>query len=332
MSFAVPPKLTRPSLANPVVIDLMGKTSLPRLKDTQDYIINLPHQVWPYGLNFRGGRNIVVVGGYLSTPQGATNPNITIENTTAQGATLWLEGLLIDGQGGGLSDAFHINTAPNRYVDIFNCRVDELNGSYSTTHADVIQNLGCKRLRVQKFTGRSHYNNIYMRRENNPLLGPIGPSTFNHVNVGGYKTNPNAKTGDPTHTLRGLSLGTQPNPPGDETSAVNCQLTGSVWLFEYYAAAAEAGLTLDQFAWPFAGKRFCPDCVASVDTSVTPHQLKFPAWNTDTHPPREETTPSTFGQQGSGNAQVYGVIKDGLPVHGDFVAAGSVGLAYPRAA
>ena len=56
-------------------------------------------------------------------------------------------------------------------------------------------------------TGSSHYNNLYLRRENSPLGPAIGPVTLDHVNLFGY-VNPSGW--DIPATLRAMSIGTQP--------------------------------------------------------------------------------------------------------------------------
>jgi hypothetical protein len=327
--FDAPPPLERPTLVNPTVVKLGTTGAAPKMSNTQDYILILPKTAPKTdGLRIIGGRNVALIGGYLSTSSGSTQPNIVIGDG-APGGIVWCEGLLIDGAHGGLSDAFHIQ-APHRHVQLKMNRVDGLRGAFSKTHADVIQNLGCLSLRVEDMTGRSHYNSGYLRRENNPVGWPVSPSTWNRVNMGGYRTNQDAASADPKHTLRAISLGTQPDPPGDATSSVNARLSGSVWLHDFWGNAAEAGLSLGQFVWPHNGAKMSSSCRAQV--SADGKSVDWPAWRTTTAPPAEETTPSTFGTFGSGDARVYGVVMLGPPPGGDFVTAGDVGLAYPRLA
>jgi hypothetical protein len=314
--------------ANTKVVKLDATEPLPKLDNRYDYIISLPAVARTAPLKVLGGRNICIVGGYLSTSTGITSPNITILDG-AFARTVHCEGLLIDGRNGGRSDAFHLQ-CPNTVVQFFKNRVEALNGSLSTTHADVIQNLGTKKLVVDRFTGSSHYNNIYMRRENDPVGNPVGPATFAHCNFFGYQINPNAAPHDPVHTLRGISLGTQPIPPSDPTSPVNGLLTGSVWLFEYYVDYESFGITPDQAVWPHASSRMEASCRAELNASKT--QVDWPHWRAKYSPPKEETTPSTPGHIGSGDAQVYGVVKLTKPAAGDIVKSGAVGLSYPRAA
>lgn len=325
-TYVAPPLVHRPALSNPVVVHLSATGAMPKMDDAKDYIIVLPSVARTIGLRLIGGRNVMVVGGYLSTSSGLVTPNVLILDG-APGSTVYCEGLLIDGRGGGLSDGFHIQ-APHRHVRLKMNRIDGLRGALSKTHADVVQNMGCLSLQVEDLTGRSHYNNAYLRRENDPVGAPIGPSTWNRVNMGGYKTNQDAVGADPQHTLRALSLGTQPVPPSDPTSAVNGLLTGSVWLKDYYASAGESGQTLGQFVWPHSGQRMEASCRAEL--SADGKSIDWPRWRSVTSPPAGETVPSTLGVIGSGDAKVYGVIALGPPPGGDFVTAGDVGLAYPR--
>jgi hypothetical protein len=322
-----PPPVERPPLTSPTVVSLSATSPLPKLSNARDYIILLPKTVaHTSGVRVVGGRNVALVGGYLSTSTGSTVPNVFIGDGAA-GGIVHCEGLLIDGSHGGLSDAFHLQ-CPHRHVQLKMNRVDGLRGAYSKTHADCIQNLGCASLRVEDFTGRSHYNNSYCRRENDPVGWPVGPSTWNRVNMGGYRTNQDAVGTDPKHTLRAISLGTQPVPPGDATSTVNGLLTGSVWLHSYYANSAEAGMPLGQFVWPHNGPSMEPSCRAQVSTDGL--SVDWPRWRTSTAPPAEETRPSAYGAMGSGDAKVYGMVMLGPPPGGDYVTAGDAGLAYPR--
>jgi hypothetical protein len=325
---AAPPTLKRPTLTNPTVLklDAANQSRSLRLRDS-DYLIVLPPDPWTAGLELRGGRDILVTGGYLSTGPGQDNPNINIgPGTSNVERIIHLEGLLIDGRGGGRSDAFHIGSSPGTHVQLLKNRVTTLRGSLSTTHADVIQNLGAESLRVEELTSRSHYNNIYARRENDPLGRRVGPMYFNKVNTGGYKTNPDAGPHDPQHTLRGLSLGTQGIPPSDPTLPVQKNLTGAVWLHEYYTnLVLESGVPVDQVVYPHAGARMAASCRAVVRDNY----VYWPVWETSTVPPEDETVPSKGDGSGSGDAKVYGVVRIGAPVQGDYVRAHDVGLNYP---
>src|SRR5438477_5712838 len=113
------PAIIRPTLNNPQIVDVAKKGTVPRLDDFTDYIVQLPtSKPWNQGISIRGGHRVIIVGGYLSTVRGITNPNITIEDSKAPDSVVHFEGLLIDGDGGGLSDVFHINTAPNRGAQV----------------------------------------------------------------------------------------------------------------------------------------------------------------------------------------------------------------------
>jgi hypothetical protein len=303
-------------------------SALTKLDNRYDYIIQLPTAVKRTApMRLLGGRNVWIVGGHLSTGQGVTAPNLVILDG-APARKVHVEGVYINGSGGGRSDAFHLQ-CPNSIIQIYKCRVEGLNGALSDTHADVIQNLGCKKLIVDTFTGSSHYNNSYMRRENDPVGNPVGPSTFARCNFFGYKVNPIAVGSDPKHTLRGISLGTQPIPPGDPTDPINGKLTGSVWLFDYWVDYESFGIPPEQSVWPHAASRMEASCRAELNAAKT--QIDWPLWRTPKYPPSGEATPSTPGTIGSGDAKVYGIVNLGKRLNGDFVRKGAVGLSYPRA-
>ena len=314
----VPPSSTGlrwapPTLVNPITIPLpaTGDVSL-NLDNSRDYVIRYPSQRRVGGLQLTGGRNIVIIGGASTvaphTGVGVRNIQISDKPGVMDGRIVHIEGLDIDGSGGGQADGIGIG-APSAIVQIENVRITGLIGHLSATHADVIQTWGgVKELRLYNVTGASHYNSLYLRRENSPLGPPIGPVTLDHVNIFGYV---NPSSWDVSSTLRAISIGTQPagsdcnarakcGPPNADSST-NCQLSSPMVLNDFYGAPPVG--KLQRFMWP----------TNSMDRAGCPAALSADGQTVD--------WPALRGQ-------ISGVLRLGPPPGGDFVPAGSVGVGY----
>jgi hypothetical protein len=297
----LPGTAPRPDMTNPVTIQLrVGDDSL-HLDDSRDYILQMPAQKKTGSLEISGGRNIELIGGYFSTSHSGTANIVIADGSNAvAGRVVRIEGVLIDASSGAQSDGIRIR-APKAVVEVVNTRITGLLGSIDTTHADVIQPFGgVRKLIVDGFTGSSHYNLFYLRRENNPLEPAIGDVVIRNANVFGY-TNPDGTT--PGETIRAISVGTQPLDPQNSTSSLNCDLGGSITMDNFYGAPA--GKRLGQFMWPddrmqTAG---CPAQVSADGQSVT-----WPALRA--------------------SGQVSGSLQLGAPPAGDFVPVALVGLNY----
>lgn len=289
----------RPRLVDPISISIGTGTDALRLNDGRDYIIDLPNAKKTGTLEIRGGRNVVVVGGYISVSRDV--PNLIVwDGADAQaGRIVHIEGLLIDGSSGGHADGIKIK-APKAIVQIVMTRIVGLRGTSGGVHADVIQPFGgFKELRIDGLTASSRYNNLYLRRENDPLGPPMGKVTILNTNVFGYN-NPSGWT--PSSTLRGISFGTQPSDPSNDGAAINCALTAPMAFTRFYVDPP-AGTRLGQFVYPHdrMQEAGCPAKVSSDGESVS-----WPALSD----------------------QVSGVVRLGPPPGGDFVPAAITGLRY----
>jgi hypothetical protein len=302
-----------PTLTNPVTITLpaTGDQTL-NLDNSRDYLIRYPAVRRVGELHLIGGRNIVIIGGASTI---APHPGIGVRNIqisdkpgVMDGRVIHIEGLDIDGSGGGEADGIGIG-APSAIVQIENVRITGLIGHLGSTHADVIQTWGgVKELRIYDLTGASHYNNLYLRRENSPLGPAVGPVTLDHVNLFGYV---NPAGWDIPSTLRALSIGTQPADtdcdgkghcgPSNPDSATNCQLSSPVTLNQFYGAPP-AG-SLQRFMWPtdYGVAAGCPSALSADGKSAY-----WPSLTT----------------------LISGVMQLGPPPGRDFVPAGSVGVGY----
>jgi hypothetical protein len=290
--------LSAPRLVNPISISVGTGTSALRLSDGRDYVIRLPRAKKTGTLEIQGGRNILVVGGYISVAHDGANVIIRDGRNAQAGRVVRLEGLLIDGSRGGHADGIKIN-APKAIVQIVMTRIVGLRGSTAGVHADVIQPFGGVRaLRIDGMTAASHYNSLYLRRENDPLQPPIGRVTIRHTNIFGYD---NVAGWTPSATLRGISIGTQPSDPSDDDAPINCDLTHRM-RFRKFFIDPPPGVRLGRFVYPHDGmqRAGCPARVVNGRTVVWPAL----------------------------DRKIDGVVRLGPPPRGDFVPARITGLRY----
>ncbi len=298
-----------PTMVDPTVIQLHVGDDTLRLDDSKDYILQMPDQKKTGGLVIRGGRNVEVIGGYMSIATagtgGAGAANITIADGTnaVDGHVVRIEGVQIDASSGVEADGIRI-AAPKAVVQVVNDRITGLLGSLSTTHADLIQPWGgVKELDVDGFTGSSHYNSFYLRRENDPLMPPAAKVVMHDVNVFGLS---NPAGSNPSETISAISIGTQPpTSPADTDSPVNCEVPTTLELSNFYAQSAgkrPAAFVYPRDSMTTAG---CPAQVSPDGTSVD--------W------------PSLRAAVGG---PVTGAVQVGTPPGGDYVPVGMAGLGY----
>jgi len=147
---------------------------------TRDYVIKLPAAKKVGATVLDGGRNVVVIGGHATIPadttDGSSHRAIYVKNATG---TVHLEGIEIDGSGGGESDAIAIS-APQATVQIENVRATGIRGGHSTWHADVIQPWGgVRELRVDGLTASSNYQGLQLNRSG----GAIGSASLRRIDL-----------------------------------------------------------------------------------------------------------------------------------------------------
>jgi hypothetical protein len=292
----------RPAVVNPIVIHLhVGSDSL-HLNDSRDYVLKMPAVKKLGPLFIRGGRNVRIIGGVMSTK--VKGPNIVImdDSGTHVGRIVHIEGMVINGTSMVPSDGIKIK-APKTIVQLEKDRIIGLWGTLAGYHADVVQpGGGVRELRIDGLTGSSHYNNFYFRRETNPLGPPIGRVIIRNANMFGY-SNPRV----PHHTLRGISIGTQPNPPSDDSAMINCKVTNPMILTNFWVTPP-SGVRPAQFVYPHdrmsGSASWCRSAYASGS-----HTVDWP------------------NLRASKGGPISGAVHVGA--HRDFVPMGSVGFGYP---
>jgi hypothetical protein len=291
----------RPPLSNPIVIQLhVGSDSL-HLNDSRDYALRMPAVKKLGPLYITGGRNVRIVGGLMSTK--IKGPNIVImdDRGTHPGRIVHIEGVTINGTSMVPSDGIKIK-APKTIVQLENDRIIGLWGTLSGYHADVVQpGGGVKELRIDGLTGSSHYNNFYFRRENNPLQPAIGRVIIRNANMYGY-ANPTV----PHTTLRGISIGTQGNPPSNDSLAINCAVSNPLVLTNFWVTPP-SGVRPAQFVYPHDHMTGAASWCRSAYSAST-HSVDWP------------------NLRSSKGGPVTGAVRVG--VHRDFVPMSLSGLNY----
>jgi hypothetical protein len=169
-----------PALQSPTTIRLGTGYTVTDLDPTRDYVIQLPSERKVGATVIKGGHNVVIKGGWITIPtltaSDAERRGIYIKDATG---TVHIEGVLIDGSGGGNGDGIAIS-APNAVVQVENSRIVGLRGSYAGYHADVIQPWGgVSELRVDRLTGSTNYQGLQIPRD----LGPIGRADLRNVDL-----------------------------------------------------------------------------------------------------------------------------------------------------
>lgn len=306
-SSAVPAAVTsapwpRPAVPNAITIRLHVGTDTLHLKDSRNYILRMPRVKKTGPLYIRGGGNVRLVGGYMSTK--VKGPNIVImdDSGTRSGRIVHIEGLLINGSSRVPSDGIKIK-APRTIVQLEHDRIVGLHGSLRGYHADVVQpGGGVKELLIDDFTGSSHYNNFYFRRETHPLEPAIGRVIIENTNMFGYQ-NPGTT---PRRTLRGISIGTQPNPPSNDSSSLNCNVTNTLWMQNFWVRPPR-GVRAAQFVYPHDRMGGLAARCDSAYSAAT-HTVDWPHL------------------RASNGGVVHGRVHIGI--HRSFVRARTVGLHY----
>jgi hypothetical protein len=142
-------------LTSPITIYLSNDNHSLKLDASKDYRLIMPKTVLDVGtgtLSINGGRNVVLVGGELTSR--GTGGTIRATN---QSGTLHIEGLHISGA--SLKEGIQFQNESKAVVQLQNIRFDTVHGSYSGHHADLIQfwGGGPETMRIDRLTGSTTY-------------------------------------------------------------------------------------------------------------------------------------------------------------------------------
>jgi hypothetical protein len=181
-----------PSLTNPLTLNVPRSGGWFRLDSTRDYIIKMGDVHAVGGVVLEGGHNVVLIGGHITIPWAGTSPATNARRALylkGQGGTVHVEGLLIDNQAGDLGEGIQI-AAQNAIVQLENVRVTDIHArdevGFTDSHPDIVQpHSGYKELRVDRLTGRSDYQGIFLTAEGSYTLGK---TDLRNVNLIGLPT------------------------------------------------------------------------------------------------------------------------------------------------
>lgn len=154
-----------PTLTDPVVIDVSSSRRDLVLDPTKDYLLRMPGTPLSVlgGLRVTGGRNVVLIGGEISIPAGATavgeaNRGLYLKGQTG---TVHVEGLAITGA--GLGEGINLDQRAGGVVQLQNLRIDTVQGSATGHHADLLQTwAGPRKLLVDGLTGSTQYQGLFL--------------------------------------------------------------------------------------------------------------------------------------------------------------------------
>ena len=291
--------------------------NLTGMQANQDYIIYCPVPItlnYPnFGaVKFSGGRHIVWIGGETNTPYqnlSATDPYSRAIYTEYCSGVFHMEGLYLHGI--DLSDGFQLYS-PEAIIQIQNCRVGNANEpitahdlvNFSDKHPDLIEGEGgWRELRVDKFTGWSNYQGIFL----NQVKSKHGRfNTLKRCDING------AVDGVPCGSRQLFWQGTdsgrtqimdfyvQPHPEKTSINRYNTLLTS----LRYYGTTAESDVNLRSIVTAPGGLVNPTDGTAPTSS----RWVEEICW-----PPK---------------AAITGRAKLGPPPGGEYVPAGSVGCNY----
>jgi hypothetical protein len=177
-----PPKLHQAKVVHPPNGE---NPAILRLDPRRDYVVKLPREGLHGTLEINGGHNVVVMGGEVEVPSTADQTDNGADGTDtaiyvrASTGTVHIEGVLIKADDDTQYDGIDVN-APEATVQVENVRVEDVFGSLTSEHADVIQTWGgVKQLDVDGLTARGDYQGLMVA----PALGDVGSVHLKHVDM-----------------------------------------------------------------------------------------------------------------------------------------------------
>jgi hypothetical protein len=213
----------RPAVPNAIRIRLHVGTDTLHLKIRAATSCGCPGSRRPARCTYGGG-NVRLVGGYMSTK--VKGPNIVImdDSGTRNGRIVHIEGLLINGSSRVPSGGIKIK-APHTIV--------QLEARPHRRPARIAARLPRRRGAARRRREGAPDRRLHRLEPLQQLLLPAGdePAGAGHPGGSSSRTPTCSATRTPgrfpRRTLRGISIGTQPNPPSNDSSALNCRVTNA---------------------------------------------------------------------------------------------------------
>jgi hypothetical protein len=176
-----------PTLTDPAVVSVANgrDPDVLNLSLSRDYVVTVPSGGIHGTVEINGGHNVVLIGGEITVPSTAnqtdngaddTDTAIYIRGSTG---TVHIEGILIRADPNTEFDGIDVN-APQATVHVENVRMDDVYGSRTTEHADVIQTWGgAKTLDVDNLTANGDYQGLQIA----PDLGSVENADLQNVDL-----------------------------------------------------------------------------------------------------------------------------------------------------
>jgi hypothetical protein len=159
------------------------------LDSSKDYVLKLGHVSGPGGLTVNGGRNVVMIGGQITSPPDGVERNGWAMRFYDQTGTVHIEGVLIDSSNDGITIQ-----APQATFQIENVLISNnhaLRDDFSDAHPDLIQTWsGPKAVRIDRFTGYTDYQGFTWMNAGDGYVYP-GSVTATNVNIRALAPQPN---------------------------------------------------------------------------------------------------------------------------------------------
>jgi len=145
-----------PQLDDPLTVTVTAtKTSL-SLDPARDYLVRLPSTplTTSNGVSISGGHDVVLIGGEIRT----SARGLLLKNQTG---TVHVEGVRVSGE--SATEGIDLDQRRGATVQLQNIAVETVHGSYSGTHADVLQTWGGPEvLRVDRLEGSTTYQGFFL--------------------------------------------------------------------------------------------------------------------------------------------------------------------------
>jgi hypothetical protein len=167
-----------------VTIYLSNNNHSLKLDRSKDYRLIMPNGVLDVGdgtLSINGGRNVVLIGGQMTS-----SGTIGTIRATNQAGTLHIEGLHISGA--NLTEGIQFQNESSAVIQLQNIRFDTVHGSYSGHHADLIQfwGGGPKTMRIDGLTGSTNYQGFMFQDAVNVEGWDFRRINIHHLGTAGW--------------------------------------------------------------------------------------------------------------------------------------------------
>ena len=150
-----------PELEDPETVRIGDDRSI-ELDDGRDYVLELPDEPLEGGFSVSGGDDVVLVGGEVTIPssddEDARGRGMRLAGQTG---VVHVEGVAITGE--GLKEGINLDQRDGAVVQLQNIRVDTVQGSKESDHADVVQVwAGPRALRVDRLSASTQYQGFFL--------------------------------------------------------------------------------------------------------------------------------------------------------------------------